>query len=332
MSGARIFVSSTINDLVDLRAEVQHCIRDAGLVPVLSDIPDSGFEVSGFTGVIETCLDNLRRSDVVLVVLSHRYGKPLPDPFPEVSATHLEVRTALEFSDKPRFLFARKELIRDYHGKASAQSAVAANGANGGKDPRVFEIIDEMKNAYSGKDVGAWYDAFDTSFDLKPLILARLDAQIGEAAVARLLSRGEVPLMMLEARTLRESNENQWVLDLIFRNVSPHSAINLELTGDIALGSKHRRRFNVIGSGAGEGSKESPFSVGFSPVEVQNRWSKGGVKRLFVNLEYDIYQGFRIRDRYRCDVEEGPKGRIKSTLLIGRKYVAKASWMQSDAC
>ena len=69
--GNKVFVSSTCYDLIDLRADVQHGLRDMGLAPVLSDDSTSDFEVAPDKNSIETCLVNVDACDHVIFVLSH---------------------------------------------------------------------------------------------------------------------------------------------------------------------------------------------------------------------------------------------------------------------
>ena len=78
-SGNTVFVSSTVYDLLDLRAEVERHLRDLGLVPLLSDSATSGFEVAPNSNSIESCLANVRNADHFVCILSQRYGPSLKD-------------------------------------------------------------------------------------------------------------------------------------------------------------------------------------------------------------------------------------------------------------
>src|SRR5262245_46819488 len=110
----RVFVSSTCYDLIDLRAELHEDLQDLGIDSLFSDIKESDFHTPGdaIGNSIETCLANLRSSDVVVVVLSQRYGPSLGERYNNVSATHLEYREAQKH--KKRILFyVRDRLVAD---------------------------------------------------------------------------------------------------------------------------------------------------------------------------------------------------------------------------
>src|SRR5262249_50151902 len=102
----RVFVSSTCHDLIDLRAVLETELREMGASPVFSDSKTSDFEVSGIPdqNSIETCLVNVRNSDIAVFVLAQRYGPPLPAPFGGISATHLEWREAVK-EKKSRYFY-----------------------------------------------------------------------------------------------------------------------------------------------------------------------------------------------------------------------------------
>ena len=55
----RIFVSSTVFDLLDVRAEIAELLRELGIAPVMSDDKLSDFDVKQDVNSIETCLLNV---------------------------------------------------------------------------------------------------------------------------------------------------------------------------------------------------------------------------------------------------------------------------------
>src|SRR5438876_344074 len=93
---SRVMVCSTYYDLVDARAELAEVVRALGFDVVLSELSDSDFVVTGDAAAnsIEECLGNVRRADVVIFVLSQRYGPPLPGGYAGLSATHVEYNEA----------------------------------------------------------------------------------------------------------------------------------------------------------------------------------------------------------------------------------------------
>src|SRR5690554_3116552 len=96
-SNARVLVSSTCYDLLDLRAQLHSRLKASGLTPVMSDQLSSDFSVAESRDSVSTCLVNLVSCEACIVVLSQRYGPSLKRAnFPDVSATHLEYREAVK--------------------------------------------------------------------------------------------------------------------------------------------------------------------------------------------------------------------------------------------
>jgi len=93
----RVFISSTVYDLIDIRAELAEKLRAIGITPVLSDDKLSDFCVQHDINSIETCLVNGESCDEFLLILDRRYGPTLEKfGYEEVSATHLEYQRAIE--------------------------------------------------------------------------------------------------------------------------------------------------------------------------------------------------------------------------------------------
>ena len=93
----KIFLSSTVYDLIDIRAEISESLRKIGFDVITSDEPTSGFVVATDANSIESCLRNLEQSDEVILILSQRYGPSLKNAgYDHISATHLEYRHAVK--------------------------------------------------------------------------------------------------------------------------------------------------------------------------------------------------------------------------------------------
>jgi Glu-tRNA(Gln) amidotransferase subunit E-like FAD-binding protein len=74
----RVFISSTVYDLIDVRAELAEQLRTLGITPVLSDDKLSGFSIQQHDiNSIETCLVNVDSCDEVVLILDKRYGPTL---------------------------------------------------------------------------------------------------------------------------------------------------------------------------------------------------------------------------------------------------------------
>jgi hypothetical protein len=125
---ARVFVSSTCHDLVDVRREVEEHLRNMGLQPVLSDRPTSDFEVSPNDDSIQSCLVNVAACPIFVCILSQRYGSKLGAfGHPDRSATHLEYDEATKLG-KDIWLY-----VRDTRHHAHRQPTRRAGGKRRGR-------------------------------------------------------------------------------------------------------------------------------------------------------------------------------------------------------
>ena len=85
---ARVYVSSTIDDLTEERRVVLDWLRLARHQAVDSYLPDS-------ETVRDSCLNDVGTCDLYVLILGHRYGSPPPGDDPGgLSITHLEFRRA----------------------------------------------------------------------------------------------------------------------------------------------------------------------------------------------------------------------------------------------
>ena len=87
---ATVYVSSTIADLMEERRAVLDWLRLARHQAVDSYLPDSDT-------VRDSCLEDVGRCDLYVLIAGHRYGFQPPEDNPEgLSITHLEFRRAGE--------------------------------------------------------------------------------------------------------------------------------------------------------------------------------------------------------------------------------------------
>src|SRR5437870_3480013 len=96
----RVFISSTIADLESYRAAAREAVIAAGMFPVLSD----NFPASGAEPPLKVCLDRVSETDVLIVLVAHRYGwRPKDQPKknkPRKSITWLECLQAAETDNR----------------------------------------------------------------------------------------------------------------------------------------------------------------------------------------------------------------------------------------
>ncbi len=177
-----VFISSTIYDLLDIRAEIQQALENLGFNPLLSESPTSGFKISTNDNSIESCLQNLRDSDFVVIILCSRYGGDLGVAgFESISATHLEFKEAQKHN-KPIYFFVRDRLISDYnaikrvknfHQLDWAEQKKNLNWIKRQADTRLFHIIDEFKPLKNEK-VNNFYLEFRDSTVIKKNLITNL--------------------------------------------------------------------------------------------------------------------------------------------------------------
>ena len=100
---ARVYVSSTVADLVLERRAVTEWLVAAGHQPVHSYLPNSDT-------VRDSCLEDVDGCDLYVLIMGHRYGlQPSQDNPEGLSITHLEFRRAGQ-SRKPRIALLRTSI------------------------------------------------------------------------------------------------------------------------------------------------------------------------------------------------------------------------------
>ena len=191
----RVFVSSTVYDLLDVRAEVECILREMGMEPVLSDSATSDFRVCPDRNSIESCLVNVRASDYLIVILSRRYGPSLAAAdFDDLSATHLEYRTAIA-DRKPVLFYVRDRLEAEYSAWHRNKGQLDLTWIDVTKDSRIFELIEEHKRLSTAKVRSNWFQTFRTSVDLKNLIHRDLQLPASRASLERAIQQNHIPLL-----------------------------------------------------------------------------------------------------------------------------------------
>lgn len=99
----KVFVSSTVLDLGDIRAGIKYVLEQQGFKVLLSEQPD--FDVRGDRPAVEECLENVRASDYYVLIIGGRRGGIYQDE--RISVTRKEYRVAREQflrTGKPRIL------------------------------------------------------------------------------------------------------------------------------------------------------------------------------------------------------------------------------------
>jgi hypothetical protein len=121
MSKLNVFISSTCFDrstsysISDIREKLRVYLEacGCGFLVKLSEVVFSSFYVDPTMDSIENCLQNVKSSDVVVAIITDKYGPPLGKNFENKSATHLEIECARD-NKIPVLFFVDKETNDDF--------------------------------------------------------------------------------------------------------------------------------------------------------------------------------------------------------------------------
>jgi nucleoside 2-deoxyribosyltransferase len=168
-----VFISSTCYDVLDLRAELAEFLESKGFIVNLSDDPYR-IEVEPTENSIETCRRNVEASDVVVCILDGRYGPPLP-PEREVSATHAEIRHARKIK-RPVYIFGRDRALAEFDllRKDAGAKTIWVEKHDPEQRMRWLKFVKELLDLASAEGHSNWVDPFQSSVQLKKLVLKRL--------------------------------------------------------------------------------------------------------------------------------------------------------------
>ena len=171
----KVFVSSTCYDLVDLRAELADFLESKGFIAKLSD-DAYRIDVDPTVDTIQTCLRNVETADVVVCIIDLMYGPLLP-PDLERSATHVEVKHARELRT-PIYIFGRDTAMAEYdHLRSNPDAAKSrVEPCRPERRKKWVAFVQELRDLHTAQEEGHsnWFDTFQTSVQLKKLVLKRL--------------------------------------------------------------------------------------------------------------------------------------------------------------
>jgi hypothetical protein len=227
-SSNRVFVSSTVYDLIDIRAEVEDLLEESGLTPVMSDSKNDGFDSTIQENSIETCLVNLRNCPVVILILDQRYGPSLSScGFSDHSATHLEYLDAKK-NRIPIYVYARDKLLADYSIWKRIPDKANFKGlwVNNIKDTRIFEIIGDRSKLEKDPN---WISTFTNSVDLKKQILRDLKVWADEVTFWKDFNECKIPLLFPSSTCEQVNNTSTWKFNCSIKNCGFVPAIEIKV-------------------------------------------------------------------------------------------------------
>lgn len=225
----RVFISSTVFDLIDIRAELAEQLRAIGITPVLSDDKLSDFRVQYDVISIETCLVNVDSCDEFLLILDQRYGPTLESyGYDKVSATHLEYLRAIE-KEMPVRVYARDRLIADFAiWKRNGRTNDIKYSWVADKDVGLFKLLDEYAKPQADATRSNWYDPFTSSIDLKAAITKHFEKRILPKRLVEAIQNNVFPLFDIKVETTKHG-ENARVITANLTNISRVPAFNLNV-------------------------------------------------------------------------------------------------------
>ncbi len=228
----RVFVSSTVYDLLDIRSELEAELKLLGLIPVISDRGMTEFQAVPDRNSIDACLVNLRQSEIAIFVLDKRYGPSLKAAgFDDLSATHLEYRTACE-AGIPILFYVRDRLEADYcywerEKDNDKRSDLSFAWVRETRDQRIFELLQQHRRLDKNADGSNWFWTFRDSVELKQLIARDLRIPASRARLESMLRTGDVPAAAVAIDDSEHPIEHGGLV-LTVRNVGTRPLINLE--------------------------------------------------------------------------------------------------------
>ena len=162
-----VFISSTVHDLADLRAGIGYVLRQRGVDVMMSEASD--FPLYGDKSAFEECLENIRNSDLYVLIVDKRRGS-LDEG---ISVTRHELRTArrsFAATGKPlQLLFARKGL------RQLARRKNAALLDAGVDDPRHFRSFIKEITSPDDRSSHNFLKEFESFHEIMDSIVTRLN-------------------------------------------------------------------------------------------------------------------------------------------------------------
>lgn len=197
----RVFISSTVHDLVDLRSELTVYLRELGVEPLLAEHPEFVEGDDGAASAIEVCLRRIEDADVVIVLIDGRYGVRLPD-YGGISATELEFRHARAKGKSPR-VFVRDRVM-----------AAWSTWDRAGRVPGEYFPVraDDCQELFGWlarmQDEQQWISQFTSSIDLKSRVGNLLSRQVERALITAGMRDGSLPIVHASVMGFSTDAEN----------------------------------------------------------------------------------------------------------------------------
>ncbi len=309
----RVFISSTVYDLIDIRAELAEQLRVIGITPVLSDDKLSDFRVQHDVNSIETCLVNVDSCDEFLLILDQRYGPTLEKcGYDKVSATHLEYQRAIE-KKIPVRVYVRDRLEADFaiwKRNDRTTSSIKLSWATEVKDIGLFELLDKHGGLEASSTTSNWYSTFTSSIDLKAAITKHFEKRILPERLVDAIQNNVFPLFNIEVDASSFGSNIQFKFTTNITNISRVPAFNVNVYWE-------------------DNNKRGEKNLIFSPsqsIPLSFLWTVGSANAVekFLIVEYESSIGISVCDRFCIDGRIGGNVIISGGRLVDRKFQRSA--------
>lgn len=301
----RVFISSTVYDLIDVRAELAEQLRTLGITPVLSDDKLSDFHVQHDVNSIETCLVNVDSCDEVILILDKRYSATLEKfGYGEFSATHLEYKRAIE-KKIPIRVYVRDRLEADFAiWKRNKQNDLKLSWIDK-KDVGLFNLLNEHTPLETDATTSNWYYTFTNSIDLKAAITKHFEKRMLPERLTQSIQNNNFPLIDMKVDVLYRdiASPKKVLLKVILSNVGNTPAFHFYCYQE---DMKSDNRYCVI----------------FYPnqsVTLNIPWEFDMTER-FLIVEYKSPIGISVYERFKVTAQIGDEAILTGGELIDRKF------------
>lgn len=305
----RVFISSTVFDLIDIRAELAEQLRTIGITPILSDDKLSDFCVQHDVNSIETCLVNVDSCDEFLLILDQRYGPTLEKfNYGKVSATHLEYQRAIQ-KKIPVRVYVRDRLEADFAiwKRNGRTSSVNLSWVTDNKDMGLFELLDEHAKLKADSTTSNWYSTFTSSIDLKAVITKHFEKRVLPERLVEAIQNNVFPLFSIEVEASPFGSNIQFKFIAILTNISRVPAFNFDVYWE-DVGKKFE--------------KDSIFPPGQS-IPMSFLWTVDSSQAIqkFLIAEYESPIGISVRDRFCISGSNGSNVIVSGGRIVDRKFL-----------
>lgn len=303
-SPERVFVSSTCYDLVDLRAELRAYLLEMGLDPLLSEHVEFGAETD--RNSIETCLVKLEESDVVLCIIGTRYGgKLLRAGYPDLSATHLEYRRAMELGKPLHFFVRDKTLGAHAIWKKQGREPGEFLPVSKADSEFLFPWISEHERLSHDDQTNNWVHSFRDSVELRQRVGKILAFSLQKREINQAIDEGTLPLLDSWARTDANATVGQRIkYTFAAINIGLHPVFRMRLVA-------HRPNISV--NQPQEGARVNAgdgVTASFSEL-VQRPLTRESPFRTLVKVDFTTIRGLRARQIFQLQLPVNGMGKSR---------------------